>query len=128
MMSVPNIVFLLHKAINIELAYKLDSSEFRCQCTRMTCNQILFSPRLKDSWNLSRSQFGKALKVNSGHRCQSHNEEVGGVEDSKHTKGEAIDISHVEFEPLEKRHLKMILDNNFDVVIEYPTFYHCHNN
>lgn len=128
MMSVPNIIFLLHKAINIELAYCLDSSEFRCKCDRLICNQILFSPRLKDSWNLSRAQFNKPFKVNSGHRCQAHNEEVGGVEDSKHTKGEAVDISHVEFEPLEKRFLKDILEKNFDVVIEYPTFYHCHNN
>jgi len=128
MMSVSNVVFILHKVINIELAYNLQSEEFKCHCDRLTCNQVLFSPRLKDSWNLTRSQFGKPLKINSGHRCQAHNEEVGGVEDSAHTKGEALDISHIEFEPLEKRHLKVLLEKHFDIVIEYPTFYHCHNN
>lgn len=112
----------------MDLAYNLSTDEFRCQCDRITCNQILFSPRLKDSWNVSRSQFGKPLKVNSGHRCQGHNEEVGGVEDSKHTKGEAIDISHDEFNPSDKQFLKMILINNFDFVLEYETFFHCHNN
>jgi hypothetical protein len=75
-----------------------------------------------------RAQFGKPLQVNSGHRCQEHNEEVGGVPDSRHTKGEAIDISHNEFEANDKSFLKLLLENNFDVVIEYPTFYHCHNN
>lgn len=128
MIGASNIIFLLHKAISIDLAYGLSSQEFKCHCNRMTCNQILFSPRLKDSWNVSRAQFGKPLQVNSGHRCQSHNEEVGGVAESKHTKGEAIDISHDEFNPMEKQRLKMILENNFDVVLEYPTFYHCHNN
>jgi hypothetical protein len=53
---------------------------------------------------------------------------VGGVPDSRHVRGEAIDISHIEFDTLKKRELKKILAENFDVVIEYPTFYHCHNN
>lgn len=121
-------VFLLHKAVDIDLAYKLKSGEFKCQCNRVTCNTILFSPRLKDSWNVSRAEFGKSLKVNSGHRCQLHNEEVGGVEDSQHTKGEAIDISHKELESNDRSFLRMILEKNFDVVLEYPTFFHCHNN
>ena len=123
-----NLVFLLHKAISMDIAYKLSSEEFRCQCNRLTCNSLIFSPRLKDSWNIVRAQFGKKLKVNSGHRCQAHNHEVGGVEDSAHTRGEAIDISFDEFNPMERNHLKMLLEANFDVVIMYPTFYHCHNN
>lgn len=125
----PAVYFLLHKAINIELAHKLHASEFRCKCDRVTCSILVMSPRLKDSWNVSRSQFGKPLKVNSGHRCGPHNEEVGGrVGTSKHLTGDAIDISHDEYQNNEKQRLKLILENNFDVVIEYPTFYHCHNN
>lgn len=120
-------IFMLHKSVNIELAHNLSSDEFQCQCNRPRCNTILFSPRLKDSWNVSRAEFGKRMTVNSGHRCQMHNEEVGGVDESRHVKGEAIDISHDEFEPMEKRYLLSILEKNFDTVIEYPTFYHCHN-
>jgi hypothetical protein len=128
MIALTNVIFLLHKAINVELAYGLSSSEFRCKCEKMTCNQLLFSPRLKDSWNISRIKFGESLIVLSGHRCQSHNKDVGGVPDSRHVRGEAIDISHIEFDTLKKRELKKILEENFDVVIDYPTFYHCHNN
>lgn len=121
-------VFLLDKDINISLAYKLHSNEFKCKCSRVTCNQILFSPNLKTSWNSSRTEFDSPLVVNSGHRCLEHNKEVGGVLNSKHTKGEALDISHSTLSDLEKIRLKKILEKWFDVVIEYPTFYHCHNN
>ncbi len=123
-----NTVYLLHKYIDIELAFKLSSSEFRCQCTRITCNKTLFSPKLKKSWDKSRKEFDKPLTINSGFRCQAHNEDVGGVPNSKHTTGEAIDISHDEFSVEETLRLKEILNKNFDVVIDYPTFYHCHNN
>lgn len=34
-------------------------------------------------------------KVSSGFRCEKHNAEVGGVKNSRHTKGEAFDI-HLE--------------------------------
>lgn len=122
-----NLVFLLHKAIDIELAYKLKSSEFKCKCDRHTCNNILFHPSLKDSWNLSRMHFGKPMKVNSGYRCESHNHDVGGKVGSKHTQGKAVDISSDEFNPLERQNLKMILEKHFDRVIEYPTFFHCQN-
>jgi zinc D-Ala-D-Ala carboxypeptidase len=127
MMAYAGLILILHKAIDMEIAYKLHASEFRCQCTRITCNKLLISPRLRTSWNKSRSQFGKPLKVNSGHRCDEHNAEVGGVEESMHTKGEAIDISHDEFQPHERYRLSKILEENFDVVIAYPTFFHCHN-
>lgn len=123
-----SLYLLLHKVIDVNLGFKLSSKEFRCQCNRVTCSLVLMSPRLRDSWNISRSQFGKPLKINSGHRCGPHNEEVGGLINSKHLTGDAIDISHKEFENIEKQRLRLILENNFDVVIEYPTFYHCHNN
>lgn len=128
MISVNNISYILHKAINIEIAYKLSSEEFKCKCTRKECHITLFNPRLKDSWNLSRSQFGRPLRINSGYRCQAHNADVGGAKESTHTLGQALDISHAEFKPLEKMHLLSILESNFDKVIEYPSFYHCHNN
>lgn len=33
------------------------------------------------------------FKINCGCRCEKHNKEVGGVTDSAHTKGLAVDIS-----------------------------------
>lgn len=123
-----SLYLLFHKVIDLELAFQLTAKEFRCKCNRVSCSIVLMSPRLRDSWNISRAQFGKPLKVNSGHRCGPHNEEVGGLSNSKHLTGDAIDISHKEFEANEKQRLQFILERNFDTVIEYPTFYHCHNN
>ena len=97
-MMTGSLFILFHKIIDLELAFKLTSKEFKCQCTRTTCSIVVMSPALRDSWNISRAQFAKPLKVNSGHRCGPHNEEVGGIVNSKHLTGEAIDISHDEFQ------------------------------
>lgn len=32
------------------------------------------------------------FRISSAYRCEKHNEAVGGVEDSAHTKGRAVDI------------------------------------
>ena len=128
MLMMGSLYLLFHKVIDLELAFQLTSKEFRCKCNRVSCSIVVMSPRLRDSWNISRAQFGKPLKVNSGHRCGPHNAEVGGLVNSKHLTGDAIDISHDEFDGLEKQRLSLILEKNFDTVIEYPTFYHCHNN
>jgi uncharacterized protein YcbK (DUF882 family) len=122
-----NLTYIYHKSLQLDIAYRLNNKEFRCKCMRHTCHMTLIAPRLITSWNISRAQFGKKLSINSGFRCQAHNLEVQGVPDSKHTVGLAIDIDHSKFDDMEKHRLKLILENNFDVVIEYPTFYHCHN-
>ena len=123
-----SLYFLLHKVVDVDLGFKLSSKEFKCKCNRPTCNLTIMSPRLRESWNISRAQFGKPLKINSGFRCGPHNEASNGHPRSKHMTGDAIDISHKEFENIEKQRLRLILENNFDRVIEYPTFYHCQNN
>lgn len=42
-----------------------------------------------------RLSFGKPIKVNSGFRSAKHNEEVGGVKNSMHLLGKAVDICPV---------------------------------
>ncbi len=39
-----------------------------------------------------RDHLGKAIKINSGLRCDSHNRSVGGVSGSYHLTGRAADI------------------------------------
>lgn len=39
------------------------------------------------------AHFGSKFTINSGFRTQAHNENVGGVAGSSHTKGRAIDIA-----------------------------------
>ncbi len=122
------IIEIIEKEFNGEIAYKLSNLEFRCKCNNKDCNYTLFSPKLSKSWHLTRATWGRPLKVNSGFRCQKHNEAVGGVDKSRHMLGEAIDISHSQFNIQDKNKLKEILERFFDVVLEYETFYHYHNN
>ncbi|QDP61075.1 MAG: putative peptidase M15 [Prokaryotic dsDNA virus sp.] len=40
-----------------------------------------------------RDRFGKPMKINSGYRTEKHNKKIGGVKDSSHMKGLAVDVS-----------------------------------
>ena len=49
--------------------------------TKLACNL----QRLRDTLN-------RPIRINSGYRSPSHNEAIGGIENSQHTKGKAADI------------------------------------
>ena len=68
--------------------------EFRCQCGGKYCNGFPAEPagetvRMADE---IRRRAGVPLNVNSGLRCKQHNAEVGGVSNSLHTTGQAVDL------------------------------------
>lgn len=65
--------------------------EFECKC----CGEV---PECGMDDNLLmilddiREKIGEPLYIESGYRCRSHNEEVGGVADSQHIHGRAADV------------------------------------
>lgn len=70
-------------------------SEFKCQCGGRYCNGYPAEPaeetvRMADE---IRRRAGVPLTVNSGLRCARHNAEVGGVSNSLHATGQAVDLS-----------------------------------
>ena len=70
-------------------------AEFKCQCGGKYCNGYPAEPaqetvRMADE---IRRRAGVPLNVNSGVRCKRHNAEVGGVSNSLHTTGQAVDLS-----------------------------------
>lgn len=74
-------------------------AEFRCQCGGKYCNGFPAEPveetvRLADE---IRRRAGVPLKVNSGVRCKQHNADpnVGGVWNSLHLTGQAIDLAPI---------------------------------
>ena len=74
-------------------------AEFRCQCGGKYCNGFPAemaeeTVRLADE---IRRRAGVPLKVNSGVRCKQHNEDpnVGGVWNSLHLTGQAIDLAPI---------------------------------
>lgn len=74
----------------------------------------------------ARERLGKAIRVNSGYRCPRHNEEVLGVRNSQHMKGEAADIAMVHGSRFKVHDLAQAIVENgrFDQMIIYPTFIH----
>ena len=48
--------------------------------------------RLLEMIDNLREKSGIPLVINSAYRCTTHNKAVGGVADSAHTKGKAVDI------------------------------------
>lgn len=71
--------------------------ELRCQCGGKYCNGFPAEPaeetvRVADE---IRRRAGVPLNVNSGVRCKQHNADVGGVWNSLHLTGQAIDLAPI---------------------------------
>lgn len=64
-------------------------SEFACKC----CGTGTVNSKVHKALNLARAIAGVPFVITSGYRCKKHNTEVGGVENSSHTKRYAVDIA-----------------------------------
>lgn len=103
-------------------------NEFECHCgCRMPdgarANIVALVEQVLDP---VREKLGKPIRVNSGYRCPRHNEEVLGVRNSQHIKGEAADIAMVHGSRFKVHDLAHAIVENgkFDQLIIYPTFVH----
>lgn len=63
--------------------------EFTCKCG---CNLNLEYPEVVAIAQEIRDEFNRPIIVTSGTRCSSHNRKVGGVKNSRHMMGKAIDM------------------------------------
>lgn len=68
--------------------------EFRCKCGGKYCNGFPAEPnetlvRVADA---IRKEAGTSITVSSGLRCTKHNANVGGVSNSRHLSGKAMDF------------------------------------
>lgn len=68
--------------------------EFRCKCGGKYCNGFPAEPQegMVRAIDQVREHFGKAFTPNSGVRCPTHNANVGGVSNSRHLYGKAVDF------------------------------------
>ena len=68
-------------------------SEFACKCGKycdgypaeIDMNMVKIADKI-------RNRIGKPITINSGLRCKTHNENVGGVSNSQHLYGKAADL------------------------------------
>jgi len=63
--------------------------EFACQCG---CGFDAISLLMVDRLQQVREAINIPIKITSGCRCATHNKAIGGVEDSGHLNGFAVDI------------------------------------
>lgn len=71
--------------------------EFRCQCGGKYCNGFpaeMAEETVRMAGEIRR-RAGVPLNVNSGVRCKQHNADVGGVWNSLHLTGQAIDLAPI---------------------------------
>lgn len=76
-----------------EIVY-FDRSEFACHCGGKYCNGYPAEPQEKliRVADRARKALGGAATVSSGVRCSKHNSAVGGVTNSRHLSGKAMDF------------------------------------
>ena len=100
--------------------------EFACRC----CGELPPFAReniealVRNVLDPVREKLGKPIQVNSGYRCKSHNEAVGGVKGSQHLVGEAADIRHTDGTDITDIVEAIKENGKFDQMIIYPGFVH----
>ena len=88
------------KGKKVQLSKNFTSAEFDCH-GKGCCSQTSIDDKLVKYVQQFRDHFGKAVTINSGYRCPTHNASVGGASKSNHMDGEAADIKIKGITPLE---------------------------
>jgi uncharacterized protein YcbK (DUF882 family) len=73
---------------NLKLTENFMLKEFECPC----CHRVMVHPKLVKILQLTREHLGRPIVIDSGYRCNMHNNYIGGTEFSKHLIGEAVDV------------------------------------
>ena len=83
---------LLRHVYNCSLVPNFEPQEFRCPCGRCTGYPTQMKQvELKHIQSI-RDHYGKPMKITSGLRCSYENSRVGGVKNSGHLTGYAVDF------------------------------------
>lgn len=70
-------------------------------------------PELEQFVRQMEADLGITLKVNSGARCEKHNQEVGGEKNSAHLTGEAVDLA-IPDNYVRYKIIKYLIENDID--------------
>ena len=98
------------------------NKELSCRC----CGANEMKPKFLEALERVRVAFNHPMTVSSCFRCSQHNYEVGGVKNSSHMAGEAIDILIENGRPRHRLIKIAMLDPDFGHggIGVYPTFVH----
>ncbi|MCS7233519.1 MAG: D-Ala-D-Ala carboxypeptidase family metallohydrolase [Synergistetes bacterium] len=73
----------------VKISFHFYLNEFECPC----CGTVKIDEILLQRLEALRILWGMPLRVTSGFRCEKHNKEVGGVDNSLHMQGRAVDLA-----------------------------------
>ena len=72
-----------------DLSAHFSKSELACRC----CGERILVPALLEALECLRELARQPICIHAGYRCPEHNQQVGGVTNSEHTRGMAADIA-----------------------------------
>lgn len=114
-------IYSLKKDGSKKLSQNFTVSEFAC---KDGSDKILIDTELVNVLQKIRSHFGKTVTINSAYRNPSYNKKIGGVSNSQHTKGTAVDICISSIAPTEiARYAEYIMPNKGGIGL-YSNFVH----
>lgn len=92
-----------------DLSAHFSKAEFACHC----CGQLKIENGLIAALEQLHTLAGEEIVVHDAYRCPAHNQKVGGVTDSEHTRGMAADIAIA----------GLSLQQMYDLAVQIPTFF-----
>jgi uncharacterized protein YcbK (DUF882 family) len=95
-------------------------SEFECKCG---CGLNNVDEALKIRLDEARGMCGIPFYIKSASRCENHNKFVGGVKDSSHLKGLAVDIRVIK-DIARYEIVNALMAVGFRRILIYDTFIH----
>lgn len=114
-------IYSLKKDGSKKLSQNFTVSEFAC---KDGSDKILIDTELVNVLQKIRSHFGKAVTINSAYRNAAYNKKIGGVSNSQHTKGTAVDMCISSISPAEiARYTEYIMPNKGGIGL-YGNFVH----
>ena len=85
-------ICIYKKGTDIQLSKHFKLTEFDCKCNGL-CKTTPIHDDLIEKLEMLREKAGnKPLHINSGYRCQKHNNNIGGAKHSYHLSGMAADV------------------------------------
>ncbi len=113
----------------MKLTKNFSLSEFECKSGAAVPDDLLPNiKKLAESLQVLRDDIGLPIRINSGYRSPEHNEKIGGVKNSQHTKGTAADIAISGVSPREiRRRLEILIKSGKMLqggIGSYSTFTH----
>lgn len=112
---------------NIKDFKNFEFKELECKCGHKYCNGYPtgFSYELMGQLQQIRNHFGKPVIITSAVRCNQHNKNVGGVANSKHTQGRAVDfyVKGISYKTLYS-YVKTLPHNNYTYNISGSVMHH----